>query len=82
MWSTTTHMPPGWGSVRLAEFAWPWVSAVFSDGTAPEPGVAVAVQVAAARVDGDELSAALGRPEVQGLIDEHDLLWHLPDEPW
>ena len=72
----------GWGSVRVENLAWDWVTAVFSDGTEPEPDVSAAVRIAADRVRGDGLPAALVCPEVERLIDAHDLLWHVPDEPW
>lgn len=74
--------PTEWGSVRVADIAWAWVTAVFSDGTEPQPEVSAAVRLAADRVRGDELSTALDSAEVEGLIDAHDLLWHVPDEPW
>ena len=75
-------VPAQFGQVVVAELRWAWVSAVFSDGGAPPATLPGAVRVATDAVAGSSLADAAERPEVDQLIEEHDLLWHVPDEPW
>ena len=64
------------GAVRLARLAWSDVRSLFAD----ETEATAAVAGARAAVNGLELAAALPLPEVEQLLDAHDLLWYAPEE--
>lgn len=64
------------GVVRLPEVSWSDVRSLFAD----EAGAAAAVASARAAVHGLDLAAALATPEVEQLLDAHDLLWYAPEE--
>lgn len=64
------------GAVRLSRVAWSDVRSLFAD----EAEAAAAVAKARSAVNGLELAAALPLPEVEQLLDTHDLLWYAPEE--
>lgn len=64
------------GVVRLPEVTWGAVRSLFAD----EEAASAAVAKARAAVSGLDLAAALATPEVEQLLDAHDLLWYAPDE--
>lgn len=70
-----------YGAILVSGLDWADVTAVFVD----EPGAAEAVRSArdaiAATQDPD-LGAVLDLPAVTALTDDHELLWHTPDEDW
>ncbi|WP_407941486.1 DUF6912 family protein [Microlunatus kandeliicorticis] len=70
------------GEVRADGLGWSVVAAVFSDGPEPDPTARPAVIAAAAALAGTALEDAVDRPEVEQLLEQHDLLWHVPDERW
>lgn len=80
------HVAPaadtGFGTVAVSRFEWAWVQAVFSDGAEPDEETIALVRAADAAVEGLSMAAAVRADEVQRLVDEADLLWHLPDETW
>lgn len=64
------------GAVRLPEVSWSRVRSLFAD----EAEAAAAVARARVAVAGLDLAAALLLPEVEQLLDAHDLLWYAPEE--
>lgn len=64
------------GAVRLSQVAWSDVRSLFAD----EPEASEAVANARTAVAGLDLAAALAAPEVEQLLDAHDLLWYAPEE--
>ncbi|MFT4166264.1 MAG: hypothetical protein QM650_13575 [Microlunatus sp.] len=64
------------GAVQLPRVAWSDVRSLFAD----EAGASAAVAKARAAANGLDLAAALSLPEVEQLLDAHDLLWYAPDE--
>ena len=70
-----------YGSVLVRGLAWQDVTAVFVDE--PEAAAAVISARKAIADSGDQqLAAVLELPAVSALTDDHELLWHTPDEPW
>ncbi|QDP96410.1 hypothetical protein FOE78_11295 [Microlunatus elymi] len=69
-----------YGSIQVRGLAWQDVTAVFVD----EPAAAVAVAAARKAImagEDQQLAAILELPAVKAL-DDHELLWHTPDENW
>ena len=64
------------GSVPLPAVSWTDVRSLFAD----EAAAAGAVTAARTAVAGFDLAAALSLPEVEHLLDAHDLLWYAPEE--
>lgn len=66
-----------YGAVEVGGLRWRDVLSLYAD----EPDAAAAVRKAAAAVGPDESVAdALARPEVDALLQDHDLLWYDPTE--
>lgn len=69
------------GAVRVDGLRWPEVTAVFVD----EPAAADAVRSAREAVGTAAdlpMEVLVELPAVAVMIDDHDLLWHHPDEQW
>jgi hypothetical protein len=74
-----------YGAITVTGLDWSDVTAVFVD--APEAADAVrkarqALSAAADPVADHGLDAVLELPEITALTDDHELLWHTPDEDW
>jgi hypothetical protein len=72
---------PDYGAILVSGLDWGDVTAVFVD----EPAAATAVRSAReaiAAAGNPALEEILELPEVTGLTDDHELLWHTPDEDW
>jgi|GEM_PF-5739814 hypothetical protein len=70
-----------YGAILVDGLDWADVAAVFVD--APEAAAAVRTARKAVEADPDAgLAAVLELPEIIALTDEHELLWHNPDENW
>jgi hypothetical protein len=72
---------PEHGAVVVQGLKWSEVTAVFVD----EPAAAPAVRAAREAISGSDdhrLTTLLDLPAVMTLTDDHDLLWHTPDEDW
>lgn len=66
-----------YGAVEVGGLRWRNVLALYAD----EPDAAAAVRKAAAAVEpGESVADALARPEVDALLQDHDLLWYDPTE--
>lgn len=75
------HQDADYGAVTVEGLDWSDVTAVFVDE--PDAGPAVrAARTAIADADDRRLAAVLDLPAVAALTDEHELLWHTPDESW
>lgn len=71
-----THRP--YGEVIIEQLTWPTVRAVFVDDHQADAALAQAKAAAG----GADLVEVLELPAVIDLLEEHDLLWHLPSEAW
>lgn len=72
-----TDLDDPYGAVEVTGLTWDRVWALYLD----EPDAAASVRKAAAAVQpGESVAAAIGRPEVGALLDDHDLLWYDPTE--
>jgi hypothetical protein len=69
------------GAIKVRGLDWADVVAVFVDGPAAAEAVRAA-RAAASAVDDQSLRTILELPEVAALTDDHELLWHNPDETW
>jgi hypothetical protein len=71
-----------YGAVEVGGLRWRDVLSLYADEPDDdEPDAAAAVRKAAAAVEPDESVAdALARPEVDALLQDHDLLWYDPTE--
>lgn len=74
--STTVGADPSLGEIRVAQLLWTDLRALFVD----ERQAAEQVRSAREAVGGRNLHAALDLAVVRDLIEDHDLLWHLPGE--
>jgi hypothetical protein len=70
-----------YGAILVSGLDWADVTAVFVDDAAAAEAVRSARQAITAMQDPD-LDAILGLPAVVDLTDDHELLWHTPDEDW
>lgn len=70
-----------YGAITVRGLDWADVAAVFVD----DPAAAEAVRAARKAIsaaDDHGLRTILELPEISTLTDDHDLLWHNPDESW
>ncbi|GAB3929221.1 hypothetical protein GCM10011575_26320 [Microlunatus endophyticus] len=70
-----------YGAITVTGLDWSDVRAVFVDAPEAVEAVRKAKQALPAAA-GDGLDAVLGLGEVTALTDDHELLWHTPDEDW
>jgi hypothetical protein len=70
-----------YGAILVSGLDWADVTAVFVDGAAADEAVRAAREAIAATQDHD-LDTILDLPAVTALTDDHELLWHTPDEDW
>lgn len=71
----------GYGSIIVAGLDWSDVTAVFVDAPEASEAVLKARQAILATTD-HGLDTVLELAEVVSLTDDHELLWHNPDEAW
>ncbi|QGN32159.1 hypothetical protein [Microlunatus sp. Gsoil 973] len=70
-----------YGAIIVSGLDWSDVAAVFVDG--PEAAAAVrTARKAIGSASDSGLAAILELPEIVVLTDDHELLWHNPDENW
>ncbi len=69
------------GAVRVTGLQWAEVTAVFVDEPAATESVRAARRAVQASAD-LRMASLCELPAVSALIDDHDLLWHHPDEDW
>lgn len=70
-----------YGAILVSGLDWRDVTAVFVDEPAAAPAVRAA-RAAIARLQDPDMDAILALPAVTALTDDHELLWHTPDEDW
>ena len=70
-----------YGSVLIRGLDWPDVTAVFVDEPEASPAV-ISARTAISDSADQHLAAVLELPAVVALTDDHELLWHTPDEDW
>jgi len=70
-----------YGAITVSGLDWADVTAVFVDDAAATEAVRSAREAITVTQDPD-LEAILELPAVTALTDDHELLWHTPDEDW
>ena len=70
-----------YGAITIAGLDWSDATAVFVDAPEATAAVRTAKKALASATD-DSLAAILELPEIIALTDDHELLWHTPDENW
>lgn len=70
-----------YGAITIAGLDWSDAAAVFIDAPEASDAVRSARQAVASTADGS-LAALLELPEIIALTNDHELLWHNPDENW
>lgn len=70
-----------YGAILVTGLDWSDAAAVFIDGPEAADAVRAARKAVASTTDSSRASI-LELPEVTALTDEHELLWHTPDEDW
>lgn len=75
------HTDADYGAITIAGFDWSDAAAVFVDAPEAADAVRTAKKAVASATD-DSLASILALPEVVALTDDHELLWHTPEENW